>query len=268
MGVGMKSRVLWGLVLGAFALVGVLSACAGWRDEAAAPMLRAPTAEEAAQASCYQQSLYDGSWERAYSRREAQCFRDDSCFGGLGQTSSDGRPLCFKWAVAPDAPALRWSRTLTHPQPGVDIPPDEAVYDGGPEGTNEEPPPMRMAADTPIYVERDVSSRLVGVIAAHECVQPDGVSIRSAPRRGVVLETTDAFTAGDVIYELAYQGEGYTSVWRRGEFSEISWDDVVVRWDAPPESDDPRLGLWTHYVRSDGSSGWSRDGQGRGGCEE
>lgn len=259
----MKLRALLSSMLGALAL----SACAPIAEpEVILPEMQAPMAEEAAQARCFVQNLYDGSWAPAYARREAQCFRDDSCFGGLGQASSDGRPLCHKWAIAPDAPALRWSPALTHPRViGPDIPPPEPIYEGGFEATNDcldetcTPPPIQLNVARPLYAEPDASSRIIGAVSIGECVQPGEYRLRAAPLRGLVLETTDRFEAGEVIYQLAYQGEGYVGLWRRGEMSDFSPDDVVVRWDQPPATRHPQEGFWLQLTRANGVSGWARD---------
>lgn len=266
LGGGMKLRAVLCSMLGALAL----SACAPIAErEVILPEMQAPTAEEAAQARCFVQSLYDESWAPAYAGREAQCFRDDSCFGGLGQASSDGRPLCHKWAIAPDAPALRWSPALTHPRViGPDIPPPEPIYEGEFEATNDcvnetcTPPPIRFNVATLLYAEPDASSAVVSTIPVGECVQPSEYRLRAAPLRGIVLETTDRFEAGEVIYQLAYQGEGYVGLWRRGEMSDFYIDDVVVRWDPPPATPHPAEGFWLRLTRADGASGWARNADG------
>lgn len=247
-----------------------LSACAPLpASDLNAPALQEPTVEEAAQARCFVQSLYDGSWQPAYARRESHCFRDDSCFGGLGQASSGGRPLCHKWAIGPDAPALRWSRTLTHPRViGPDIPPPEPIYEGGFEQTSDcfneacTPPPMRFAAETILYAAQDASSPVVSAIPAGECVQRGEYRLFAAPRRGVVLETAAQFEAGDVIYQLAYQGEGFVAIWRRGEITDVEYDALVVRWDPPPPAPDPREGVWLRLTRANGVAGWARNPDG------
>lgn len=99
----------------------------------------------------------------------------------------------------------------------------------------------------------------VGTLSAAECALMIGFTSLSAPHRGVVLETRNEFTAGDVIYELAYAGEGNIHVWRRGEGFEVSGHDVVIRWDPEPETFDPRVGNWFELTRSNGTRGWAKD---------
>ena len=267
------SRALWCSLLGVLALACVLSACAGQHEGSNAPRLRAPTSEEATQASCYEQDHYDHGWRPGGARREAQCFRDDGCLGGLSQLSMEGRPICFKWAVGPDAPALRWSTSLTHPRLAADVPPPDSIYEGGFEETNDclneacTPQPRHSANAAPIYAEPDATSALVGTVPAGECVQPGDYRLRSAPLRGVVLEASDGFEAGDVIYSLAYQGEGFVEVWRRGETRDVETREMVVRWDAPPTIADPREGYWLWVARSNGEAGWAKTFRDSEACE-
>jgi hypothetical protein len=186
----------------------------------------------------------------------------NECFGGMGRSSGE-RPACYKWATAADAPALRWSTTLTNPRRAADIPPPDAIYEGGYEETNDcyneacTPPPVRNPVAAPIYAAPDASSLRVGTVPAEECVQPGGYRLRSAPVRGVVLETHSGFDAGDVIYLLAYQGEGFVDIWRRGETTNVEYDEIVVRWDAPPATPDPREDNWIWVTRANGEAGWA-----------
>ncbi|MGD9981181.1 MAG: SUMF1/EgtB/PvdO family nonheme iron enzyme [Hyphomonadaceae bacterium] len=218
-----------------------------------------------AELACYRSDDGGASWRQEHGLREAQCFQRDFCSGGLGQlTSSEGRP-CYKWALSAGAPALRWTASLIDPPlRGADIPPPQEIYEGSFEQTSDDDdtnPRLRMSIDTPIHASTDAASPIVALIPADECVQPGDYRLLSAPRRGVVIETIGQFAAGDVIYRLAYDGEGAFSIWRRGETLYATDDDVVVRWDAPSEPLDSRVGYWLHVTRADGVSGWVRDPQ-------
>ncbi|MEJ0060308.1 MAG: hypothetical protein WDM79_12320 [Terricaulis sp.] len=102
------------------------------------------------------------------------------------------------------------------------------------------PPSARILADTPLYARADRTSPLVGTVAANECVKPEDYKILSAPQRGVVLEAHSPFEAGDVIYHLADVGEGFSTIWRRGEYLEAYESDMVVQWDDTSGPADPR----------------------------
>jgi hypothetical protein len=217
-------------------------------------------AEDASGPACYLRGDETGRGWVQVGGREAQCFAQDSCSGGLGE-----RPgLCFKWALSADAPALPWSATLTNPRPVGDIPPPAGVRESSGEVSAEcldggcEPHPTRVPVDTVIYARQDTTAPVVGTIQASECVQPGGERILSAPQRGVVLETTETFTAGEVIYLLRYDGD-YVIWWRGEEHSgAYSPNSVVVRWDEI-EVADPREGRWIQYTRANGQSGWARN---------
>jgi hypothetical protein len=212
--------------------------------------------------TCYLNSVDDARGWVEVGGREAQCFTQDSCSGGMGERVG----LCFKWAVGPEAPALPWSATLTNPRPTSDIPPPESVYESTGEVSADcldggcEPSPTRVSVDTPIHARPDMTAPIIGTIQALECVQPRSERILSTPQRGIVLETTEGFTAGDVIYLLRYDGD-YLIWWRGEEHSGVySPTNVVVRWDET-ETDDPREGRWIEYTRTNGDSGWARNPQ-------
>ena len=224
-------------------------------------------AEEVAGPACYRQNRASGRehWTRAVGLREAQCFQRDHCSGGLGQGADEreGR-LCHKWAMGADAPAQPWSATLTNPRLAADIPPPLDIYENEFEMTSDSclencDYPAPVAAGTLLYTRPDSSSPLVGGPSAAECVLVVGFTSLSRPQRGVVLEAYEALAAGDVVYELAYAGEGNIILWRRGERLTVSAYDLVVRWDPAPETIDPRVGNWYEVTRSNGARGWAKN---------
>jgi hypothetical protein len=113
--------------------------------------------------------------------------------------------------------------------------------------------------DTPLYVQPDTRSTVLANLPATECVGLKGYRLLSTPLRGVVTETAHGFVAGDVIYDLSYQGEGTYLAWWRGGYTSGGYDNPQVEWDAPPETGDPRAGLWREFVLADGASGWALD---------
>lgn len=233
---------------------------APWADLGFLPLAREAPEQAASGAACYLQRGVDGTdWVLMSGEREATCFARDACSGGLG--TEDGQ--CLKWAMSAEAPALPWSPALTHPQLARDVRPPRDIYAGSYEMTSDCPEqgcsygPARFAANTALYARQDTRSRLVATIPGAECVMKTGAdALLSAPRRGVVLETAGPFTAGDVIYYTNYDGEGMSTVWRRGEYLSFE-DQVVVRWDERPN--DPREGYWVEVTRTNGQTGWVRD---------
>lgn len=241
-----------------------------WSDLGFQTLAREAPAEttEASGAACYVQ---DGGTWTAYNwvQREAQCFVRDSCSGGAGE---DREHRCYKWAMSADAPALRWSRTLTHPRLARDVPPPEDLYAGSYEMTSDCPEqgcsygPAVFSRDTPLYADQDTRARVIANITTTECTLKTGAdALLSAPQRGVVLETAGRFVAGDVIYLTNYEGEGYSTIWRRGEYISGFQDEVAVRWDDGP--DDPREGYWVQVRRANGQVGWARNPEVASDCE-
>lgn len=241
-----------------------------WSDLGFQPLARDEAAgmTEASGPACYVQ---DGATWSAYTwaNREAQCFVRDSCSGGAGD-DTEGR--CYKWAMSAEAPALRWSRTLTNPRLAHDVPPPQDLYAGDYEMTSDCPDqgcsygPALFSNSTSLYADQDTRGRVVATIPVTECVLKTGNdSLLSAPRRGVVLETAERFVAGDVIYLTNYEGEGYSTIWRRGEYIQQFQDEVAVRWDEGP--DDPREGYWVEVRRANGQVGWVRNPEVGGGCD-
>ncbi len=224
-------------------------------------------ADDAAGPACFRQSGANGRehWTRVGGLREAQCFQRDHCSGGLGQGTDEreGR-VCYKWAMNAEAPALPWSETLTNPRLSADIPPPRDIYENQFEMTSDScvencDYPARIAAGTMLYTRPDSTSPLVGAPSTAECVLVVGFTSLSTPHRGVVLEAHQTFEPGDVVYELAYAGEGDIFLWRRGEEFTVSSTDLVVRWDPAPRTIDPRVGNWHEVVRSNGARGWAKN---------
>ncbi|MEY2758195.1 MAG: hypothetical protein RIR33_1973 [Pseudomonadota bacterium] len=230
------------------------------RDLASAPDLTEPLPVEASGASCFHQQ--GGVWQPAYEKREATCFARDNCSGGAGREAET--PTCLKWALGPDEPALPWSRSLTEPQLAEDVPPPQEIYEGSYEMTSDCHAKgcafgsARFTSATALRAIADARSPVIGTIPPGECVDTESDSLMEAPRRGVVLEDQGRFAAGDVIYFTGSEGEGFSTIWRRGEYLQQYWDEeAVVRWEDGP--DHPLAGYWVKIKRANGLTGWVRN---------
>lgn len=109
----------------------------------------------------------------------------------------------------------------------------------------------------------------IGVTKPHEWLQVVDTQDRLIPRRGVLLresEQLEGLKAGDVVFMLGYEGEGCSTLYRRGksyswcDYSwsdnqepEIKWDEVIV----PPELAN-QIGFGVQIRRADGQAGWVR----------
>jgi hypothetical protein len=239
-----------------------LSSCAVRGDAPAEPAPPLAGTEKAGP-KCYLSSPLVGeqAWQPDYLD-ETECYRTRIC-----DEAEDGENtgLCFKWALGPDEPPLPWSERLANPELGASIPPPEDLYEGFGEMTSEscfedcQPVPMRLTNATPIYLQPDTRSELIGTVPATECVGRKSYKLLSTPTRGVVIESGYGYSAGDVIYSLAYQGEGAYLAWWRGGYTSAEYDYPKVQWEETEEPADPREGYWQEFVRADGTSGWARD---------
>jgi len=228
-------------------------------DVAPAPDLTEALPADASGASCFHQQ--GGVWQPAYEKREATCFARDNCSGGAGRDPET--PTCLKWALGPDEPALPWSQSLINPKLAEDVPPPNDIYEGSYEMTGDchekgcAYGSARFSEPTPLRAEPDARTPTIATIPAGECVNTETDRLMQAPLRGVVLETAGRFAAGDVIYITSYEGEGYSTVWRRGEYLDGFQDEVAVRWDEGPAH--PLAGYWMQVTRTNGQKGWVRD---------
>jgi hypothetical protein len=131
---------------------------------------------------------------------------------------------------------------------------------------------------TQLRAEPSVSAAVVATVPAGEWVRAaESVSLLR-PLRGVVVSDVGNLKTGDVIYQLDGQGEGFFSVWRRGEI--LDWVDngsrdetdphivAGVRWDSTFDERAARAdadkaagaGWWVRIARANGQSGWTRPG--------
>jgi hypothetical protein len=284
-----RRRTLWLVRLAGGLSALALAACVAAPAPAEAPLAAAAAPDSAslpaAAAQCYWLSNAGEGWVAQPDLADPDyCYELDSCAGGLGLSGGG----CYKWAASADAPGIPWAEfglidmsqaspetdpafpvVLTLP-PGLvlaeDIPPPEEIYQGAFEITSDTcfedcpPVPTRAAAESPLYERTDVTSPRVGTVLAGECVGNLDYRLLSTPRRGIVIETGNDVAAGDVIYDLAYDGEGNYIAWRRGEQLTLSYSyGPAVLWDDPPAERHPQEGYWLELQRADGTRGWARD---------
>ena len=117
-------------------------------------------------------------------------------------------------------------------------------------------------------------ARTIGAIMPQEWVKVLETQERVVPVRAVLgkeVDGLDGLKAGDVVYRLGYEGEGCSTVYRRGK--EYSWCDVSdgsqpeqIAWeqDAIPQDLLDRQGFFVQVRRADGQEGWLGKGNGFG----
>jgi hypothetical protein len=259
------------VLISVIALVGFLAACGTQEERSAAASKPAasapnslpvapsqgPTAAPTPEPTCFVKTDANPTWRPAATgNREAKCFEQDACNGGIGSRPS----LCAKWAIGPDAPSLAWSAALTNPRPQNDIPPPPDRISEDTQCVNGGCAPHGLVNPTPIRQSSNGKAPIVSTIPARECVKP-GITrfIPNPPLRGVILDAYGPFAAGDVIYVPGYEDDDGDRIWWRGAWHRGILDalNVVVRWD--PIVDDSKGGRWVEYTRDNGERGWARD---------
>ena len=109
---------------------------------------------------------------------------------------------------------------------------------------------------------------VIGVIKAREWVEVLDTQERLVPVRGVLrreAQGLDGLKPGDVVYMRGYEGEGGSTLYRRGQ--DYSWcdqglpedsDEREIEWDftEPPQDLVDRTGFFIQVRRADGQEGW------------
>lgn len=120
----------------------------------------------------------------------------------------------------------------------------------------------------------DQNAPVVAHVAEGENVDAVDSLLRLKPVRGVVFRADQGLEVGDVVYMLDSQGEGFMTLWRRGEALTWSWpsedrgtvdETTGVHWDRPeaewqtPPAPGPFEGWWVEIKGADGQVGWTRN---------
>lgn len=117
----------------------------------------------------------------------------------------------------------------------------------------------RTASPTPLLASRAQTADVIATLPPGEWLRVEQLETRLVPRRGVVRADALDFRAGEVVYALAYLGEGEISIWRRGAHASVSdYDPVVIDWQQPepPPAIAATLGTWARIKRGNGQTGW------------
>jgi hypothetical protein len=115
----------------------------------------------------------------------------------------------------------------------------------------------RTIEPTPLLKEQKLSSQVIATLQPQEWVSVVLVETRLVPLKGVVRADSKELRKGDTIYQLEYEGEGYSNYWYGGAFQSLS-DDAQIDFEPQtlaPELD-ASLGLWAKLKRQNGQTGW------------
>ncbi len=118
----------------------------------------------------------------------------------------------------------------------------------------------RTLEPTIVLAEQSPTARVLATLAPGEWVSVEAVETRLVPVRGVVRGGGEDLRAGEVVYQLEYEGEGYSAYWVRGERANLD-ETVQVDWEQQVVSPavQARLGLWARVRRQNGQVGWVHD---------
>lgn len=115
----------------------------------------------------------------------------------------------------------------------------------------------RTIEPTIVLAEQSPTSSALATLAPGEWVSVEAVETRLVPVRGVVREGGENLRAGEVVYQLEYEGEGYSAYWIRGQRTSLD-GSVQVDWEQQVVSPavQTTLGLWARVRRQNGQVGW------------
>lgn len=118
----------------------------------------------------------------------------------------------------------------------------------------------RTIESTAVLAERSPTASVLATLVPGEWVFVEAVETRLIPVRGVVREGAQDLRAGEVVYELEYEGEGYSNYWIRGGRGTLG-DQVQVEWEQRVVSPTVQatLGLWARVRRENGQVGWVQE---------
>lgn len=118
----------------------------------------------------------------------------------------------------------------------------------------------RTIEPTIVLAEQSPAASVLATLAPGEWVSVEAVETRLVPVRGVVREGGGNLRVGEVVYQLEYEGEGYSAYWVRGQRASLD-DSVQVDWEQQVVSPavQARLGLWARVRRPNGQIGWVHD---------
>jgi len=109
----------------------------------------------------------------------------------------------------------------------------------------------------------DPSSPVIATVAPEQWVEAIDGQYRFVPQRGVVHTATETppLGVGDVVYMLEPQGEGFYTLWHRGQTIDHDWtegaDNEPITWDAgAPPPPGAILGWWVQLRIEGGRTGW------------
>jgi hypothetical protein len=117
-------------------------------------------------------------------------------------------------------------------------------------------------AATDVYAEAAPDADVIGHIAAGETVTTAPGQTLVRPLRGVVQKPGGGLNAGEVVFQLLDDGEGFSfDVWRNGEILNVQAEGAnapAITWDDRHE-EGPLSLWWVRVELANGTKGWLRN---------
>jgi hypothetical protein len=187
----------------------------------------------------------------------------------MSRTSAALAAVLALGACGAEAPAFNAEAPAVSPptfsaEPDPDGPPvEDGVYiyldcegEGGCPYRN-----WRTREETDLLAEATTGSAVLATLTPGEWVSVETVETRLVPLRGVVLQGAENIDAGETVYQLEYEGEGYSNYWIKGAYGFLP-EEARVEWEQQPEPSPElaaQLGLWARVKRESGEVGWVQE---------
>jgi hypothetical protein len=116
--------------------------------------------------------------------------------------------------------------------------------------------------ETAVYERAEAGALVIANISPGDRVKTSPGQTLVRPLRGTVQKPGGGLNAGDVVYRLLDDGEGFTfDVWRDGKVLNVEAEGTaapVIVWDEPGSSG-PSSIWWVQVELADGRKGWLRN---------
>jgi hypothetical protein len=120
----------------------------------------------------------------------------------------------------------------------------------------------RATAAAEVYAEALDKAEVIAHIATGDTVTTAPGQTLVRPLRGTVQAPGGGLKAGDIVYRLLGDGEGFSyDVWRKGEVLNVDAEGArapTIQWDQAP-ANLPSSVWWVRVELQDGKKGWLRN---------
>lgn len=120
----------------------------------------------------------------------------------------------------------------------------------------------RATGPSDVFAEAQDTAPVIARIVEGDVVTTTPGQTVVRPLRGTVQKPGGGLNAGDVVYQLLGDGEGFSfDVWRKGEVLNVDADGdnaPVIQWDEKPDNA-PLSAWWVRVELKDGTKGWLRN---------